>query len=123
MLKFVLLFGFFIGFNQLIAQNQAGKQTEPNNSATQTQKSNWPAAEKPYVTPPINENDPYMGRTEEFLFVMTVDKLPADFPKYDKSMGLRLYNNLIDNYYEQHLDLLKDKWKQKILQSRQAHTN
>ena len=108
-----------LSFSKMNAQNQASTTT-----SSQIKESSWTQAsqktkeEKPYVTPPINENDPYMGRTEEFLFVMKVDKLPADFPKYDKSYGLRYYNNLIDNFYMQHLDLLKDKYRQKILQSK-----
>jgi hypothetical protein len=107
----------FLSFSKANAQNQPSNTSQTKES-TWTQASQKTKEEKPYVTPPINENDPYMGRTEEFLFVMKVDKLPADFPKYDKSYGLRYYNNLIDNFYEQHLDLLKDKYKQKILQSK-----
>jgi len=113
--------GFFCLFsiNKINAQNQSSKtnfsQTKENNSWAQPSQKE----EKPYTTPPINENDPYMGRTEEFLHVMVINKLPTDFPKYEKNMGLRYYNNLVDNYFEQHLDLLQERYKQKILQSKQ----
>ena len=106
-------------FNKTTAQNQVSKT-----NSSQTKENSWPQAsqktkeEKPYVTPPINENDTYMGRTEEFLHVMVVDKLPSDFPKYEKSMGLRYYNNLVNNYFEEHVDLLQEKYRQKILQSK-----
>lgn len=64
----------------------------------------------------IDENDPYMGRKAEFLNNLTISELPADFPKYDKSYGLRYYNNIIDNYYSLHKDILKEKVRKKIEQ-------
>jgi hypothetical protein len=105
-------------FNKINAQNQSSKtafsQTKENSNETQPSQKE----KKPYTTPPVNENDIYMGRTEEFLHVMVVNKLPADFPQYEKSMGLRYYNNLVDNYFEQHLELLQERYKQKILQGK-----
>lgn len=89
-------------------------QSSANSNANVQQSQTAPTQKKPYTTPPINEDDPYMGRTEEFLHIMVVDKLPADFPKYDKSMGLRKYNQIVDNYLASHLYLLKDKWKEKL---------
>ena len=124
LLKIVLFFCMCFGFLKINAQNQSTKDNSGvKNSSTETttEKTNWPAAEKPYVTPQINENDQYMGRAEQFLHVMVVDKLPSDFPKYEKAMGLRYYNNLVDNYFLQHVDLLKDKWKQKVLRSSNNH--
>lgn len=64
--------------------------------------------------PGVTEDDDYQGRTQEFLSVMVVNKLPLDFPKYEKGTGVRYYNNVIDNYFRQHLDLLKEQSKQKL---------
>lgn len=117
-ISLVIFFPFCV--IQLNAQNQStdinSSQTKKNTTWVQASQSTKEG--KPYITPPIDENDPYMGRTEEFLHVMVVDKLPTDFPKYAKSYGLRYYNNLVNNYFEAHLDLLQEKYKQKILQSR-----
>ncbi|HXD92805.1 MAG TPA: hypothetical protein VNX01_06290 [Bacteroidia bacterium] len=108
-------------FNKINAQNHpsATNSSQTKENSSWAQPSQKTKEEKPYTTPPINENDSYMGRTEEFLHVMVIDKLPTDFPKYEKNMGLRYYNNLVDNYFEQHLDLLQERYKQKILQSKQ----
>src|ERR1700757_3767552 len=38
---------------------------------------------------PIDENDIYEGRKAEFLGNLTVSELPADFPTYDKSYGMK----------------------------------
>ena len=101
---------FFIAFVISFYKGNAQSQTKQNNS-----NPNWEAAQNAgYNTPAINENDPYMGRTQEFLHIMTVTKLPADFPKYEKSLGLRYYNEVVDSYFRNHLDLLKDKWRQKL---------
>ncbi|HEX7414266.1 MAG TPA: hypothetical protein VF411_09490 [Bacteroidia bacterium] len=72
------------------------------------------AVNKPTYKNPIDENDIYMGRKDEFLGNLTVNELPADFPKYEKSYGLRYYNNLVDNFYLTHKDILKEKVRQKI---------
>lgn len=98
----------------LLATSVLLAQSSANGGANIQQSQATPVQEKPYTTPPINEDDPYMGRTEEFLYIMVVDKLPADFPKYDKSMGLRKYNQIVDNYWASHPYLLKDKWKEKV---------
>src|ERR1035437_458333 len=75
------------------------------------------AVNKPAYKNPIDENDVYMGRKDEFLGNLTVNELPADFPKYEKSYGLRYYNNIVDNFYASHKDILKEKVRQKIEQS------
>ncbi|MHB8261954.1 MAG: hypothetical protein ACYDCN_15130 [Bacteroidia bacterium] len=72
------------------------------------------ATTKPAYKSSIDENDIYMGRKNEFLSNLTVNELPADFPKYEKSYGLRYYNNLVDNFYTTHKLLLKDGPRQKI---------
>jgi hypothetical protein len=75
------------------------------------------AVTKPASKSPIDENDIYMGRKAEFLSNLTVNDLPTDFPKYDKSYGLRYYNNLVDNFYFTHKDILKDGPRQKLEKS------
>ena len=75
------------------------------------------AVNKPAYKNPIDENDVYMGRKDEFLGNLTVNELPADFPKYEKSYGLRYYNNIVDNFYASHKDILKAHVRQKIEQS------
>lgn len=62
----------------------------------------------------LDENDQYQGRKEEFLSQITLKELPNDFPKYEKWMGVRHYNELIDDYYKKHLDILIPTVKQKL---------
>ena len=71
------------------------------------------------VAKPYDENDMYMGRKNEFLNSMTVKKLPEDFPKYQKEWSLKDYNLVVDAYYMNHMDILKEKPKQKILRMKQ----
>lgn len=63
----------------------------------------------------LDENDPYQGRKAEFLNQLIVSEMPADFPKYEKWMGVKHYNQIIDDYYRNHLDILKEKVKNKLL--------
>ena len=92
---------------QDIIRAQANKnESKPINAIGAT--SNQP------VNKNINEDDVYMGRKAEFLNNLTVSELPADFPKYNKSYGLKYYNNLVDNYYGAHKDILKPRVKEKI---------
>jgi hypothetical protein len=80
----------------------------------ETKKTGLATINKPIVKSPIDENDTYMGRKAEFLGNLTVSELPSDFPVYDKSYGLRYYNNLVDNFYGSHKDILQEKVKVKI---------
>lgn len=64
----------------------------------------------------LDENDYYQGRKEEFLSQITLKELPIDFPKYEKWMGVRHYNEVIDDYYKKHLDILNPIVKQKLTQ-------
>lgn len=49
----------------------------------------------------LDENGPaYQGRTEEFLSQITLKELPLDFPKYEKWMGVRHYNEIISDYLQ-----------------------
>lgn len=63
----------------------------------------------------IDENDQYQGRREEFLNQMIVKDIPGDFPKYEKWMGIKHYNEIIEEYYRKHLDIVKEKVKAKLL--------
>lgn len=63
----------------------------------------------------VDENDNYQGRREEFLSQMIVKEIPNDFPKYEKWMGVRHYNEIIEEYYKKHLDIVTDKVKNKLL--------
>ena len=63
---------------------------------------------------PYDVNDKYMGRKDEFLNLMIVPELPSDFPVYDKQWGLKEYNAVIDAYCMNHMDILKDRVKQKV---------
>ncbi|MBK6985242.1 MAG: hypothetical protein IPH32_11025 [Bacteroidetes bacterium] len=65
----------------------------------------------------LDENDAYQGRTEEFLSQITLKELPQDFPKYEKWMGVRHYNEIISDYYKKHLDILIPSVKQKLTQT------
>ena len=117
-----------LSFSKLKAQNLKEGPISNNNPELREQamkakarriemQKNKPAqlaATKPISKSPIDENDIYMGRKAEFLGNMTVTELPADFPKYDKSYGLRYYNNLVDNYYGAHKNILKDNVRQKL---------
>jgi len=62
----------------------------------------------------LDENDPYQGRKEEFLSQLIVKELPADFPKYDKSYGVKNYNHIIDDYLSKHLDIVQPYLKTKL---------
>ncbi|MES2515246.1 MAG: hypothetical protein V4580_13930 [Bacteroidota bacterium] len=65
----------------------------------------------------IDENDTYQGRKEEFLSQITLKELPTDFPKYEKWMGIRHYNEIISEYYQKHLDIVTPSVKQKLTQT------
>ncbi len=73
-----------------------------------------------YQTPPpppgINYEDQYMGREKEFLNILTLDKLPADFPKNKKGMTIKEYNDILEMYYRAHPELLKKMYRDKLKQ-------
>ena len=62
----------------------------------------------------IDENDEYQGRTQEFLSLLIVKELPADFPKYNKSYGIRGYNELLDNFLATHKDIITESVRKKL---------
>lgn len=93
--------------------NQKKQQQKNNASSTTTLNSS-----KKVETIPnnfqIDENDQYQGRREEFLSQMIVKEIPSNFPKYEKWMGVRHYNEIIEEYYKQHLDIVTEKVKNKL---------
>ena len=62
----------------------------------------------------LDENDPYQGRTQEFLSLLTVKELPSDFPKYNKNLGLGGYNALLDEFLATHKDIVIESVKRKL---------
>jgi len=66
------------------------------------------------VKPPYDVNDKYMGRKNEFLGNLIVAELPADFPVYEKQWSLREYNQVVTAFYYNHLDIVKEKVKNKL---------
>lgn len=62
----------------------------------------------------LDENDQFQGRKQEFLSQMTVKEIPSDFPKYEKWMGVKHYNEIIDDYYKKHLDIVNEGLKNKL---------
>jgi hypothetical protein len=116
---FICLIGFLIclPFSKLKAQTATDKEVPhhplPKRGSVVQQKKSVNST-NPYPTMRIDEEDQYMGREKEFLNIMTVSALPADFPKYSRSLGLEGYSNTVEYYFKQHPDLLKDKWKQKL---------
>ena len=104
------------------AQSSVTKQEKntPQNPATNSTvqrpiESSVRVETSPLPVKPYDENDMYMGRKNEFLNSMVVKELPADFPKYQKEWSVKDYNAVVDAYYTTHLDILKEKPKQKIL--------
>lgn len=66
------------------------------------------------ATVQIDENDQYQGRQEEFKRLFISETIPSDFPKYSKSYGIKGYNQMIDYYCMQHLNLLKEPVRKKL---------
>ena len=126
LLKIVYFFGLLGCVSILSAQNQAVPQngkTGTVKSVPQTKQSKVLAGTNPNATSintnkdfksDVNENDPYMGRTQEFLDRLTVNQLPSDFPKYEKSYGVSGYNDVVDNYYRSHPAIVKEWVKAKL---------
>lgn len=63
----------------------------------------------------LDENDQYQGRKQEFLSQIIIKEIPVDFPKYEKWMGVKHYNEIIEEYYKMHLDIVKESVKNKLL--------
>ena len=119
LLKIVVAVGLFVGFVKANAQTAEQKDKAQMQKAVAEYKANkktTPIKTKSSAGAPaaIDENDPYMGRTQEFLSRLTVSELPVDFPKYQKSYRVSGYNDVVDNYYREHPGIVKDWVKQKM---------
>ena len=123
---FTILLITLFGVNNIEAQINsapAGNNPTLKEAALKSQKNKHSQKEQSSSTPKSNasnnfqldENDPYQGRKAEFLNQLIINELPSDFPKYEKWMGVKHYNQIIDDYYRNHLDILKEKVKNKIL--------
>ncbi|MCW3086385.1 MAG: hypothetical protein JWP12_3751 [Bacteroidetes bacterium] len=66
------------------------------------------------VALPYNVDDKYMGRKDEFLNDITLPELPADFPVYEKEWSLKEYNQVVDAYFINHKEILKDRVREKV---------
>lgn len=124
----------FLNNSKLFSQENNSKQDKAKKQETiqkNTTGNNQPMIKSSVTKTPINnnvqkqvdtggksfqldENDPYQGRKEEFLSQITLKELPSDFPKYEKWMGVRHYNNIITEYYKKHLDIVTPKVKEKL---------
>ena len=111
MIKYIVL--LFVLLNMALFAQQQGASVNKESQANG----------KIRYAAPINEDDAYMGRTNEFKAKFKSGVVPSDFPKYDKSYGLRYYNDLIDNYCAEHPNLLNDRVRQKLTQSNPHSTD
>lgn len=89
--------------------NPPASQDRTARSSSKTQVTTAPSEPLPY-----DVNDKYMGRKDEFLFMTTLKELPSDFPVYAKQWGVKEYNGVIESYFMNHIDILKDNVKPKI---------
>ena len=139
-IKIVLVLFFFCTSQTLFSQENNSKQSDKSSSQPVKKGSSERSSEvkTKAVTSPassssnndvqkrvdtqgksfqLDENDVYQGRTEEFLSLFTVKQLPSDFPKYEKWMGVRHYNEAITDYCKKHLDIVTPIVKQKLTQT------
>ena len=124
LLKLLLVVSFFVGFVNAHAQTNDKKKSNEEKAkmerAAAQYKANHPKEplrtqkQKVDVITGIDTNDPYMGRTNEFLDRLTVSELPKDFPKYKAEYGIAGYNDVVDNYYRTHGSIVKEWVKKKL---------
>lgn len=114
-----LIFSSILSFSQT-KKNDDGKpakQSDANGGLKTKARTSEPKQQQGIKTESVfqlDENDAYQGRKEEFLAQITLKELPSDFPKYEKWMGVRHYNQIIDEYYKKHLDILIPSLRQKL---------
>lgn len=116
----ILLLSAPIGMWAQTAVSSKKEETKPQTTSTnaspqRTIQSSVKVEASQAEPLPYDVNDIYMGRKSEFLNSMIVTELPADFPKYLKEWSVKDYNAVVDAYFLNHLDLLKEKPKQKLL--------
>ena len=107
----------FLIFITVSGFSQTQKSTTPKSSHGTTNSSNSKKVETSSPGFQLDENDPYQGRKSEFLNQIIVPEIPVDFPKYEKWMGVRHYNEVIEDYYKKHPDILKESVKNKLLRN------
>jgi hypothetical protein len=92
--------------------NQKKQERKNQSTSNATQSSSKQAAANSFQ---LNEDDQYQGRKDEFLSQLIIKEIPTDFPKYEKWMGVRHYNEIIEEYYKKHLDIVTEIVKSKLL--------
>lgn len=130
-----IIFLTFLFFTYCVS-SQTSSVTPTNNSATKEQtkqsikktqekkaiglvhsETNTSTSKQVQTTGPgyqLDENDPYQGRTQEFLSLLIVKELPSDFPKYKKSYGVGGYNALLDEFLASHKNIVIESVKRKL---------
>ena len=110
----IAIFFLLIGLHAF-AQERAA--TDKNNVPQTNPRSNTSSTmiDHKNSTPlPYDVTDTYMGRKNEFLNALIIPELPPDFPVYSKQWSVREYNDVVETYYMSHLDILKERVKQKV---------
>ncbi|MDF2438177.1 MAG: hypothetical protein K0Q95_2553 [Bacteroidota bacterium] len=95
------------------AESTTGRSGQSAVSARSAATSTQIRTSEP-VKLPYDLNDRYMGRASEFLGNLTVSQLPADFPVYEKTMGLKEYDQAVEAFYYKHMDIVREPVKEKL---------
>ena len=88
---------------------EASSSTDAPSPRTAASSSQTRAVPLPY-----DVDDKYMGRKDEFLNDIVLSELPSDLPVYEKQWSLKEYNQVVDAYFINHKDILKDRVRDKI---------
>jgi len=112
----------FLLFIGVTAWSQTINRTQPGaNPPSGTTTTDQPAVQRAVQTQvketsnlAYDVNDRYMGRKNEFLNSMIVSELPEDFPVYDRIWSVKDYSAVVEAYYANHMNLLKDRVKEKM---------
>lgn len=115
MKSIVTLVFTFVSIGLFAQVRTATNTTTPTTNDPRVAASSTQASVRETGPLPYDVNDKYMGRKDEFLNSMIVKTLPEDFPIYDKSWGVKEYNAVVEAYYTTHMDILKDRVKEKML--------
>ena len=114
-MKNLLTACFILVSLSIVAQDRtASTKQNDQTSNPRTASSSVRGENKEIESLSYDVNDPYMGRKDEFLNMMTVAVLPSDFPVYDKKWGVKEYNAVVDAYCMNHMNILKDRVKEKV---------
>lgn len=110
---------FFIFCGQIFGQNLQSKDrpvTQENVTSEKQKevKKQLRVRTTDQVVNSIDEDDPYQGREAEFLNMLTVEKLPDDFPKYIKGIGVKNYNDIVFDYLKKNKAILSPKTLEKV---------